>query len=129
MASERVDAFIDALHRLEDGRELEPIVSLFAPDAELRNPLHHRLHCGRAEVQEFWETYRRTFRVLHSDFRRVIEGNGIAALEWTTRGEAVDGHAFSYDGVSVLEFRDRTVGRFRAYFDTRRLAEQVGGLR
>ena len=57
-------------------------------------------------------------------FRNVFATGEGAALEWTTEGTS-NGDAVSYDGVSILEVEGGKVGRFMAYFDTRRLTRQV----
>jgi hypothetical protein len=46
----------------------------------------------------------------------VTEKDGTAFLEWTSHG-SIDGQAFDYDGVSVLESDDDRITAFRTYFD------------
>lgn len=127
MERAQADRFIRALHRLETDGDLEEIVSLFAPDAELRNPVIPRPLRGEEGVREFWDTYRRTFREVHSDFRKVAESDDTAILEWTSQGVTAQGREFRYDGVSVVEFADGRVRSFRAYFDPGGLAEEMAG--
>ena len=64
---------------------------------------------------------------MKSEFRNVFaDDGGHAALEWTTEGTS-NGVTVSYDGVSILEIEDDKVSRFRAYFDPRRLTQQLVG--
>jgi limonene-1,2-epoxide hydrolase len=109
--------FIDALHALEDRGELEPMVALFADDADLRNPSHVGPHRGPDGARRFWSAYRGTFRDIHSEFRHVLEDGGSALLEWTSRGRTTGGLDVAYDGVTVLEWEGDRLRRFRAYFD------------
>ncbi len=125
MAEQRAQRFIDALHQLEDDRDAERIVGMFADSAELSNPhIHDPLH-GRDGAHEFWTTYRDTFGEIHSDFHLVVEQGDGAILEWTSRGTASHGARIEYDGVSVLEFGDGGIRRFRAYFDPAALGDQL----
>ena len=119
--------FIDALHALEERRELESIVGLFAADCDVGNVVSPRVFRGSEGAREFWSVYRETFGELRSEFRNVIAGGGRAALEWTTTGTAANGHPIDYDGVSILEFDGDRIGRFRAYFDPSKLGHQVQG--
>jgi ketosteroid isomerase-like protein len=50
----------------------------------------------------------------------VTEKDGTAFLEWTSHG-SIDGQAFDYDGVSVLESDDDRITAFRTYFDPRHI--------
>ena len=82
---------------------------------------------GHEGLREFWTGYRNTFGEMKSGFRNVFADHaGRAALEWTTEGTS-DGNTVSYDGVSKLEIEGDKVSRFRAYFDPRRLTEQLVG--
>ncbi|MFS8072064.1 MAG: nuclear transport factor 2 family protein, partial [Byssovorax sp.] len=80
----RAAEFIDALSRLETSGELDPIVALFDPTAEIGNPLTPEPLRGQAGGREFWETYRRTLGPIQSEFRVIIESASAAALEWTS---------------------------------------------
>src|SRR5690606_9879256 len=117
MAASHADAFIAALRHLEEYNDAEPIVSLFADDAELCSLTHVAPHYGREGARRYWETYRESFEEVRSEFRNVVSGDGVVVLEWTRRGRGAEGRPFEYDGVGVLEFKDGRVRRFRAYFD------------
>lgn len=121
----RTAEFIDALSRLEASGELDPIVAMFDPAAEIGNPLTPEPLRGQAGVREFWETYRRTLGPIQSEFRVIIESGSSAALEWTSHGHAPAGGELVYSGVSVLEFVNDKIRRFQAYFDPRALGRDL----
>lgn len=109
--------FIDALSRLHDTRDVEPLVELFADDATLTKAgLPHEQH-GKDGARTFWTQYRDVFDDLSSDFSHTVTEDGIAYLEWSSTGTLRDGTDFRYDGVSVLE-GDDTITAFRTYYDT-----------
>jgi ketosteroid isomerase-like protein len=125
MAQDRARTFIDALHRLEEASDVEPIASLYAESADISNPVTRHEHSGQEGAREFWSSYRGTFEEIHSDFHHVLENGDTAVLEWTSRGKAADGRDIQYSGVSVLEFEGEHISSFRAYFDSRHLGEQL----
>ena len=117
--------FIDALAALERERDVEQIISLFAPESEAGNIVSPRQFSGVEGARAFWEAYRNTFGEVASSFRNVIGSDGRAALEWTTTGTSTAGSPISYDGVSILEMADGKITRFRAYFDPHDLGLQI----
>lgn len=126
MSKELAEKFVEALGRLESGRDLETIVSLFADDCEVGNVVTPEPFRGLEGAREFWGAkYRDTFGEVRSTFRNVFEGDGHAVLEWTTEGTANDGTPIRYEGVSLLETVDGRVKRFRAYFDAGALGRQL----
>ena len=128
MSEQVAKRFIEALGRLEAGRELEPIVSLFAPDAEVGNVVSPERFRGQEGAREFWGAkYRDTFGEVRSTFRNVFASENRAALEWTTEGTAHDGTPVRYDGVSVIETDGEQIRRFCAYFDAGALGRQLTG--
>ena len=117
--------FIEALHALERDRDLEQIVGLFAAGSDVGNNVTSREFTGPEGAREFWQMYRETFGDVESSFRNVIEGNGRAALEWSTTGTSADGAPITYSGASILEMEDGRITRFRAYFDPSDLGRQI----
>ncbi len=114
------DTFIAALHRLESDRDTDTIAGLFAEDASLSSPLVSYEDGGAEAAKTFWSHYRDAFEDIASEFRAVTETDGVAFLEWRSRG-TVAGVAFDYGGVSVLEEADGKIASFRTYFDSARI--------
>jgi ketosteroid isomerase-like protein len=128
MSEQTAKRFIEALGKLEAGRELEEMVRLFAPDAEVGNVVSPEKFHGREGAREFWGAkYRDTFGEVRSTFRNVFAAGDRAALEWTTEGTAQDGTPVRYDGVSVIETDGGRITRFCAYFDAGALGRQLKG--
>ena len=75
---------------------------------------------------KFWQAYRSAFGQIRSEFRQVIEGDGAAMLEWSSRGD-VGGAEVDYGGVSVIEIGKNGITAFRTYFDPQRLGEKLAG--
>ena len=124
MASVTAKTFIDALWHLEGTGEAGPIAGLFTPGATVSNPLVK--HAGQEPdgAMKFWQAYRSAFGQIRSEFKQVLEGEGSAMLEWSSRGD-VGGAELEYGGVSVLEIGDDGIMAFRTYFDPQRLGEQL----
>ncbi|MEW5809268.1 MAG: nuclear transport factor 2 family protein [Actinomycetota bacterium] len=125
--------FIDALGRLHESRDVEPLVELFSDDATLdKAGIPHGQH-GKDGARTFWTQYRDVFDELSSDFSHTVTDDGIAYLEWSSTGTLRDGTEFRYDGVSVLEGdageSGDTITAFRTYYDTAAFlnAEKRGG--
>ena len=124
MSREVADSFVEALWKLEEEEDVEPLVQVHTEDCEVGNVSVSETFNGHDGLREFWKEYRRTFGEMKSVFRNVIVTEDGAALEWTTESTS-NGDPVSYDGVSVLEFEGDKVRRFMAYFDTRRLTHQI----
>lgn len=127
MPDDRTERFVDALHALEEDRDLDRIASLFTDDAELISPTHASPHRGPDAARAFWDAYRRTFAEIRSEFRNIVESDGTAMLEWQSRGRTSTGGALDYAGVSVLEFDGDRIRSFRSYFDSHELGEDMQG--
>jgi len=125
MSQQIADKFIEALHKLEESRELETITGVFAEDSEVGNVVAPEKFNGQNGAREFWTKYRDTFGEVHSTFRNIIITGNRAALEWTTEGTTSGGAPVKYEGVSILEIEDGAITRFRAYFDAGDLGRQV----
>lgn len=126
MSEQVANRFIEALGRLEDARDLEPITSLFADNCEVGNVVSPEKFRGREGAREFWGAkYRETFNDVKSTFKNVFAAGTRAALEWTTEGTASDGTPIRYEGVSILETEGEFITRFCAYFDAGSLGRQL----
>ena len=128
MSKQLAEKFVEALGRLEAGRDLETISGLFAEESEIGNVVAPEKFRGREGAREFWGSkYRDTFGEVRSTFRNVFATEDRAALEWTTEGTAADGTPLRYEGVSVLEIEGGRITRFCAYFDAGALGRQLIG--
>lgn len=125
MSRQVAEQFIEALHKLEEDRDLDPIVATYSEDCEVGNIIVPEQFKGPDGARRFWTEYRDTFGEIHSSFRNVIASDGGAALEWTTKATSADGDPLEYDGVSILEIEGDKVTRFRAYFNPRSLGRQM----
>ena len=125
MSDQLARRFIDALGRLESGRDVEPFVATFADDSEVGNVLAPERFPGHAGAWRFWTEYREAFADVRWSFRNVVAADARAALEWTTAGTGPSGEPFRYDGVSILEVEGDRIARFRAYFDPASLGRQL----
>jgi ketosteroid isomerase-like protein len=125
MAEQVAKQFIEALGKLESGRDVEPLVAVHADNCEVGNLIVPEHFKGPDGAREFWTEYRDTFASITSTFRNIIATDGRAALEWTSSGTSLDGASFEYDGVSILEIAGDKITRFRAYFDPKELGRQI----
>ena len=126
MSEQVARKFVEALGRLEAGRELDDIVAVFAPECEVGNVVSPEKFGGQEGAREFWGAkYRDTFGEVRSTFRNVFATENRAALEWTTEGTSSDGSPVKYDGVSILETDGELITRFCAYFDAGSLGRQI----
>ena len=117
MAMERAQRFVDALTKLEQSGELEPLLALFAEDAQVSNVASTRVFTGLEGARQFWTEYKGVLARVKSTFRNMIESGDRVALEWETQGTAQNGSAVNYEGVSIIEWRDDRIIRFYSYFD------------
>jgi hypothetical protein len=113
-----VDAFMHALQELERTKDPELLARLFDESAELGRFGHADLVHGRDGARKFWNAYLEQFDTVHSDFTYITEGDTDATLEWTSEGKTRDGRQFRYTGVSILEFENCQISRFRTYYDS-----------
>ena len=124
MSQQVADDFVEALRKLEEDRDVEPLVEIHADDCEVGNVSVSETFRGHEGLRGLWTEYRKTFGEMKSTFRNVFATEQGAALEWTTEGTS-NGNTVIYDGVSILEIDGGKVHRFIAYFDPRALTPQV----
>lgn len=125
MSEQSAEKFIEALGNLEKSEDIEPIVALFADDAEIGNVTLTNNLSGADGAKEFWTNYRKTFGEVGSEFTNKIHSENVSALEWTTTGTSANGSEINYDGVSILEFEGEKIKRFFAYFNPAKLGNQI----
>ncbi|TFI57988.1 SDR family NAD(P)-dependent oxidoreductase [Sphingomonas parva] len=112
------DLFIPALRRLEEEGDPGPVVALFAEGAEISNPIVRHEAGGPEAAERFWRSYRGSFAEIRSEFRGIVEQDGVTMLEWVSEGRSAKGNPFRYGGVSVIEHEGGAIRAFRSYFDT-----------
>lgn len=112
------ERFIEALEVLHDERQVGPLVSLFAPDAELHRAGETLPLGGGVGVEEFWLSYREVFAHVETTFGHTVTGEDVALLEWVSEGSLTNGADFRYTGVSVLEGDEQSLTGFRSYYDS-----------
>lgn len=122
---ERAQRFVDALAKLEESGDLEPLLSLFADDAQVSNAASQRMFTGRDGARQFWKEYKGLLARVRSTFRNLIESGDRVALEWESQGTAHNGAAVSYEGVSIIEWDGDRIRRFSAYFDPGLLGREM----
>lgn len=123
--SERVaESFKEALWKVEENRDVEPMLDVLSDDCEVGNVAVPETFHGHDGAREFWTQYRQTFDEMKSSFRNIFAADGRAALEWTTEATE-NGDEVSYEGVTILEIDGDKVTRFMAYFDPAHLSRQV----
>ena len=108
--------FADALQRTEETRDPDHLVRLFAEEAELHNLAI--ADQGKHGAQHFWQTYLAQFDEIRSEFSHLIEGDGQAALVWTSKGALKGGRPITYRGVSIVEHDGDKVHRFETVYDS-----------
>ncbi|MCY1083142.1 nuclear transport factor 2 family protein [Archangium lansingense] len=125
MAMERAQRFVDALARLEENGDVEPLLELFGDDAQVSNVAARRTFHGKDGARYFWREYKGMLRQVKSTFRNMIEAGDRVALEWESSGTAHNGAAVDYEGVSIIEWDGERISRFYAYFDPRVLGQEL----
>ena len=121
------EQFIAALREVEERGSVDAMAPLHADDAEISNVAQAEPDRGPDGARHFWTTYRESFTRVHSEFRNIVQSDKAALLEWTTTVTTAAGLDTTYDGVSVLEFADGRISRFRAYFNPNALSAQHSG--
>jgi ketosteroid isomerase-like protein len=117
MATETTNRFMKALDEAERTRRLEPLVEMFADDAELTSAVRHTTQRGRQGAESFWREYLGAFQHVHSEFKDVIESKNQAALTWRAEAVLSSGKPIVYEGVTLLELQDNHVARFKTFYD------------
>src|SRR4029079_11627460 len=118
VASAEVRRFMEALQGAEQSSDVGPLVELVAGDAELSKLAGVEPRRGREGADQFWRDYLGAFEHIRSTFTGVIEGVGEADLGSVPEGPLPGGRPIRYAGVSLLEFGEGRVRRFRTYYDS-----------
>ncbi len=116
-ASDRTQAFMDALKTLESDENPDNLVALFTEEATLER-MTHKTYEGKADTETFWQEYLEPFDDIATEFYNVTEDDDGAVLEWRSEGSLTGGKAIHYRGVSSLSFESDKVKAFRTYYDS-----------
>jgi ketosteroid isomerase-like protein len=122
---ETTDRFREALARLEEHEEVDPLLELFADDVVIDTATPAPGLEGRDGARRLWTEDRALFSRVRSSFRIVFVDGDVAVLEWHRDAEGRDGRDVSHPGVTVLELRDGAIVRFAVHLDPTPLAPRA----
>src|SRR4051794_3611526 len=111
--------FIRALRGLENDRDLQPVVQLFAEHCEITSPLVPTPMHDTEGVRGHWRAYLDSFEEVRTEFISVVDGHDISALEWISSATLPDGRPVEFSGATVLLSEDNRIVSMHAYFDPR----------
>ncbi len=111
--------YIRALRGLENDRDLQPVVQLFAEHCELSSPLLANPMHDNEGARRYWREYLDTFEEVRTEFISVVDGHNISALEWISSATLPDGRPVEFIGATVLLSEDNRIVSLHAYFDPR----------
>ncbi len=116
--SPTVHRFVDALHTLEAGGDTQPLAALVAPSAEVLSidgvgPRH-----GPEGMTDLFTQYRAQFEHVETTFTRITEHDTGATLEWSSDAVLPEGHPVTYTGITILDYTNETITRFRTLYDS-----------
>lgn len=117
MTTPLIQRFIDALHKTDQSHETQHMVDLFSDQCEISNVAIKPLR-GKNGVDRFWRDYCAIFKNVKTKFTRITEADGKGFLEWTSEGVLQSGRPVVYEGVTLLEWKDDHIERFKAYHDS-----------
>lgn len=115
---ETTSQFMHTLQEIEETGKVESLVALFADDAELINLAMLEPLTGQEGAHRFWQKYLSVFDRIHSEFTNIVENDDTSMLEWVSKGTLSSSEEITYRGISVLEFKNGKVQRFRTYYDS-----------
>lgn len=118
---ETVDRFLEALGRLEERGEVDPLVALFAQDVRVDTATATDALRGSDGARTLWQEDRELFSSVRSEFRNQVVDGDVAILEWQRTARGHDGSDLSHPGVTVLEVDGDHIARLAVYFDAARL--------
>lgn len=118
MTSEIADRFMQTLQQIEASGDVEPLVEMFAEDAESINLAMVEPLRGKDGARRFWQKYLSVFDRIHSDFTYVTTDSKTAVMEWRSQGTLSNGEDVHYRGVSMIEIDNGLVRGFRTYYDS-----------
>lgn len=117
----QADEFAERLQAAERSHNVQPLVELFAEDAQLWNLTRHNTpskHDHHEGPTAFWRQYLSAFQNIASRFTHVTDDGRTAVLEWRSTGTLPMGMHVDYCGVSIFEHKDGRIHHFRTYYDS-----------
>jgi hypothetical protein len=72
LSKEVAERFVEALHKLEEDRDVEALVEIHTDDCDVGNVAVPKTFSGHDGLREFWTSYRDTFGDMKSEFRNVF---------------------------------------------------------
>ncbi|MEZ6089755.1 MAG: nuclear transport factor 2 family protein [Pirellulaceae bacterium] len=110
--------FAKRLQKVEQTGDVQPLVEMFADNAELTNLGLQEPMQGEAGAERFWQMYLDQFDKIESQFSNVREDDSQALLEWESQGTLPGGAPIAYRGVSIFDVQDEKIVNFRTYYDS-----------
>jgi steroid delta-isomerase len=108
-----IDAYVDGYTR----GDREAVVSLFAPDAELHDPVGAPVHTGADAIRAFWDQVRSLTETLKLVPEEIVVCGDEAVLVMTTEA-GTEGAGMRLHVVDTFEFDDAgKITRLKAYWD------------
>ncbi len=120
-----VNLFMKGLALLEREGRAGDLLELFDDNCTIGNVQMDNKFRGREGAERFWADYRRTFKDIQSEFRRITETEDVAVLEWTSVGTLSSGHQVKYSGATIITVSNERIVDFMAYFDSRHLTTHL----
>lgn len=112
-----IEKFTHALHAIDQTGDCNKMTELFSEQCEISNVAIKPMH-GKKGVERFWQDYCSMFNHIKTDFHRIHETNGKGFLEWTSRGELKSGRPIVYEGMTMIEWDQDRIVRFKAFHDS-----------
>jgi len=108
-----VQAYFDRIN----ADDIEGLLDLFAPDAELRSP-SNRVRTGRAELAAYYRAALAPYAEHRDEPVRVVVSGGVATVDIHYEGRLENGRAMAFDALNVYEIADGRILRLDQWYDT-----------
>jgi hypothetical protein len=111
------ERFKDSLLAFESHRKLDALAPLFSSSCQLASIAFDEPLQGEP-LKDFWADYGELFDHVKTEFTGTHALGSVAVLEWRSTGKLKGGHDVRYCGVTILEFANDSIERFRTYYDS-----------
>jgi ketosteroid isomerase-like protein len=125
--SPTVQRFIDALHTLEAGGDTQPLTGLVAASAEVLSIDGFGPRHGPDGMSELFTQYHEQFDHVETTFTRMTDNDTGATLEWSSDAVLLGGNPVAYTGITILDYTDGQITRFRTIYDSSALLRPAAG--